>query len=198
MTGLTYGSHYHQNNYHPADHTHSLNTIINPYLNTPNMLYGLPLQVNYLIPRGKLVKAPGAIYGSESTLQNLIYELRRGNVGPQMIDEMLKPNQPTPKEPEVSTIDKIKQERREKREREELETKFQGWDEAIGHPSEGDVWTFTADLSGKTYRYAVIFTNKQWYLTGQTVCGMAGEDLIAWLIEKDVQLENFVFCEPIS
>jgi hypothetical protein len=179
------------------DHTHSLNTIINPNYGSHNhgssyntMPYWAQTPIYYDpdVPRGKTFMVNGSIYTNQQIDQILHDKFR---------NEVLE--QPTPrKQPAMSTIDKIKQERREKREREELETKFQGWDEAIGHPSEGDVWTFTADMSGKTYRYAVIFTNKQWYLTGQTVCGMAGEDFIAWLIERDVQLENFVFCEPIQ
>ena len=102
------------------------------------------------------------------------------------------------KEEPMSTIDKIRAERREKREREELEAKFEAWDAAIGSAAEGDVYAFSADMSNKTYKYAALFADKRWFLTGQTTCGMATEDFIAFLIEKDVDLQDMIFCEPLT
>ncbi len=95
----------------------------------------------------------------------------------------------------MSTLDKIKQERREKREREELEAKFEAWETHLGNAGERDVVFFTADLSGKTYAYAGIFTDKRWFLTGQVTCGMATEEFIAWLIDRNVDVHDLMFMD---
>jgi hypothetical protein len=162
------------------------------------MLYGKPLTTDPNCPRGKLYDLNNQIIGHPDTLQNVILGLQRGQVGPKMIDEMLGYYQPpTPKEPEVSTIDKIKAERKEKREREELEAKFQEWD-TIFASERADVGFFTRDIGDKTYRYAALYADKRWYLTGLESRAFPVEDFIAWLIEKDVLPENFVWLEAVE
>jgi hypothetical protein len=185
-----------------SDHAHSINTYTNAHhnhtlLSPPPMLYGKPLVIDQDCPPGKLYSLGGQIYGHPSTMQDVVYGLQRGQVGPAEISKLMN-HQPTPKEPEMSTIDKIKQERKEKREREKLEAKFEAWDAAIGSAADGDVYGFSWTPSEKTYRYAALFTCEHWYLTGSHTGGLATEDFIAWLIEKDVDVQDMVFMEPLT
>jgi len=157
-----------------SDHSHSFS--------------GMPVYRDRDCPPGKIYAINGAIYTNDLLHQQFINDIIKTDAT--FTD--------TPTKEPMSTIDKIKAERREKREREELEAKFETWDAAIGSASEGDIYAFSVDLSNKTYRYATIFVDKRWHLTGQTTCAMATEDFIAWLIEKDADPQDFVFMEPLT
>jgi hypothetical protein len=165
-----------------SDHTHniSLNTILPPahyHQNNwhPSGFANQPIYYDPNVPPGKMYGMGGAIYANPR--------------------DYLQP--PTPKEPKMSTIDKIKAERKEKREREELEAKFQEWD-TIFASERADVGFFTRDIGDKTYRYAALYADKRWYLTGLESRAFPVEDFIAWLIEKDVLPENFVWLEAVE
>jgi hypothetical protein len=143
-----------------------------------NRLYGRPTVYSDDVPSGKAYWLNGTIHMNPRDRNPFI--------------------NPPPKEPTMSTIDKIKAERREKREREELEAKFDDWTAALGSSADGDVVYFTVDLNTKMYKYAAVFTNKLWYLTGAILGGLADENFIAFLIDKDVKIGDLCFMEAME
>jgi len=171
-----------------TDHTHSI------YGNASHThtFSGMPVYTSTLVPPGKMYGMGGAIYGRPEDMDRLLHQ--------QFINDIIKTDATftdTPRKP-MSTIDKIKAERREKREREELEAKFEAWDAAIGSAADGDIYGFAYTPGDKTYRYAVIYTDKRWFLTGAETCGLATEDFIAWLINKDIDIQDLLFYEPLT
>jgi len=157
------------------NHTHSINLTPPRYSDHTHSFTNFPVYVDRDVPRGTVYGMNNAIYANPVDINSIL-------------------QQPT-KAP-MSTIDKIKQERKEKREREELEVKFEAWEAAIGGADEGDVYAFAWKPQDKVYRYAAIYTDKRWYLTGSESRAFASEEFIAWLIEKEVRVDDFVFMEP--
>jgi hypothetical protein len=150
---------------------------------------GMPIYTSRDVPPGRAYALNGAIYARPDEIDQLLHQ--------KFLDTIV--NQPpTPPKAPMSTIDKIRAERREKREREELEAKFEAWEAAVGSAAEGDIYAFTWTPADKTYRYAAIHTDKRWFLTGTETCGYVTEDFIAWLINKGVDIQDFVFMEPLT
>lgn len=164
----------------PVNHTHTLglNSIVNS--GSHNHSYTAPI---WALPNQSDMER------MRRQIETNIYEQRI------LTNQLTKQAQEKP----MSTLDKIKQERREKREREELEAKFEAWDVTLTNALvHGDVLMFSVELSDKWYKYAALWVDKRWFLTGQVTCGMATEEFIAWLIDKNVDEGNVLALEPVE
>ena len=104
--------------------------------------------------------------------------------------------EPERKGPKLSTLEKVRAERAEARERLRVEAAYREFDEADLDSSEsGTVLRFSWSPEGseRVYEYAALFTGGKWFVTGrESPNGLATEDFVAWLIGKDVGLDDLV------
>ena len=93
------------------------------------------------------------------------------------------------KEPEeVTTLEKIRRERRERVERDRIEQQYELLDnlELYAVP-EGAVLRFDVEDGTDVKTYAVLYAGGKWWATGGTSPnGSTLEDLLSWMIRKNV------------
>lgn len=113
-----------------------------------------------------------------------------------------KPNPPIPyiytfndsnqywrKEDEMETLNKIARERKEAVERKRIEQAYELLDSLeLDECDEGTVLRFdVTEPDGKVLTYAVLYAGERWWATGGTAPNGVGlEDLLAWMIRKNV------------
>ena len=93
------------------------------------------------------------------------------------------------KEDEMSTLDKVARERKEEAERKRIEAAYDLFDSLeLDEVDEGTVIRFDViEASGNVYTYAVLYAGERWWATGGTSPNGVGlEDLLAWMIRKNV------------
>jgi nicotinic acid mononucleotide adenylyltransferase len=107
-----------------------------------------------------------------------------------MIDEMMRypqKYQAKEKTKTMTTLEKVRAEREEARERQRIERLYAAWDEQeLDEFENGTVMRFEWTPKDVTYSYAVLKAADKWWATGHSANGLPTEDIIAWLIGKDV------------
>lgn len=105
------------------------------------------------------------------------------NVWAETIDRITKQ-----KETEMTTLDKIHKERREAAERVRVETAYEALDALeLDGVLDGVVLLFLVDDGADAKTYAVLRADGRWWATGGTSPnGVQTEDLLAWMIRKNV------------
>ena len=167
----------HQHTYIPnyMSHTHSIS---------------IPIHTDSSVPSGTLIGVGGGITTNPLT-RDTIKEL---------LATQMAATHPKQKEPEVSTLEKVRREREEARERKRIEQMYGDYDEAnLDDYESGTVLRFSWQPkdSDKTYEYAALWANKRWYVTGrESPNGLVTEDFVAWLIGKDVMVEDLIEMVP--
>ena len=138
----------------------------------------MPIYTSSNVPSGTIYSIGDRLFTSQSTLDTFTKQ----------------------KEPEVSTLEKIRREREEARERKRIEQMYGDYDEAnLDDYESGTVLRFSwaPKDSDKTYEYAALWANKRWYVTGrESPNGLVTEDFVAWLIGKDVMVEDLIEMVP--
>lgn len=97
----------------------------------------------------------------------------------------------------MDTARKIAQERKEKREREEIEALYASYDNAETALTDSAVVAFTWAPKDIDYRYAAVFSNDKWYLTGAaSPQGITTDEFIDWLVNHKLAAESVVAYVP--
>lgn len=107
---------------------------------------------------------------------------------PATFETMLRyPQQYQAKERTMTTLEKVRAEREEARERQRIEALYEAWDEMDLDSLQNDtVMRFEWMPKDVTYTYAVLKADDRWWATGHSANGLPTEDIIAWLIGKNV------------
>jgi hypothetical protein len=105
-----------------------------------------------------------------------------------MVDEMMRyPQKYQAKEKTMTTLEKVRAEREEARERQRIERLYTAWDgQELDEFEDGMVMRFQWKPKDVAYTYAVLKAADKWWATGHSANGLPTEDIIAWLIGKDV------------
>jgi hypothetical protein len=94
----------------------------------------------------------------------------------------------------MTTLETVRAEREEARERQRIEALYRAWDEEhLDEVAAGAVLRFEWTPRDETYTYAVLRAGGRWWATGHSANGLPTEDIIAWLIGKDVSPDNVVW-----
>lgn len=99
------------------------------------------------------------------------------------------------KEEDMETINKVARERKEAAERKRIERVYDVLDAfEFDSADEGTVIRFDAtEHDGKVLTYAVLRAGERWWATGGTAPnGVGTEDLLAWMIRKNIVLDSLV------
>lgn len=107
------------------------------------------------------------------------------------------------KKDNMSTIEKVKAERREKRERAEIEKLYDEYDNhgTVEGWEDGTIVRFSwtppkeRNADDKTYKFAAIWTNGHWYLTGPQYggAGYTVETFVDFLVDKRIKHTDLEF-----
>jgi hypothetical protein len=91
----------------------------------------------------------------------------------------------------MTTLEKVRAEREEARERQRIETLYAAWDGYdLDSFENGTIMRFEWTPKDTTYTYAVLRAGDRWWATGHSANGLPTEDIIAWLIGKDVHPDD--------
>lgn len=96
---------------------------------------------------------------------------------------------------EMTTLNKVANERKEARERKRIEKVYDALDLLdLDGQAEGGVIRFdVTEPDGKVLTYAALHADDRWWATGATAPNGVGlEDLLAWMIRKNVILDSVV------
>lgn len=94
----------------------------------------------------------------------------------------------------MTTLEKVRAEREEARERQRIEALYTAWDdEDLDSLQNGQVMRFDWTPKDVTYTYAVLRADDRWWATGHSANGLPTEDIIAWLIGKNVSPDDVVW-----
>jgi hypothetical protein len=86
----------------------------------------------------------------------------------------------------MTTLEKVRDER--------IETLYAAWDaQDLDSIQDGAVLRFEWTPPGATFTYAVLRAGGLWWATGHSANGLPTEDIIAWLIGKDVSPAEVVW-----
>jgi len=111
------------------------------------------------------------------------------------IETMMRyPQQYQAKERTMTTLEKVRAEREEARERARIEALYTAWDEAdLDSINNKTVMRFEWTPKDVEYTYAVLKADDRWWATGHSANGLPTEDIIAWLIGKDIGPDDVVW-----